>query len=150
MTPLGAAESGMSDLQQAPERHCKTCKCFAPKKKRSGTGIKRTSADAKWSKMILDRAERRCEFIFDTTLFEQALNRCGKQPAPGGLHAAHCFGRAIKATRLDPDNGLAMCWPHHREIDANRPLKHAIFTWWLGQERFDALAERARGKRGRA
>lgn len=153
--------------------HCATCTCFdgpltvadvrKRKKKRSGGGIKRTSKDAKWSDAVRERAGWQCQFI--NRVGEPIKEyRCERSIENGldkrGLHAAHCYGRRCSlcttgsskphyCARLDLDDGLAMCWPHHTEIDSDRALKHAIFRWWLGDERFDALASRAHAKRNR-
>jgi hypothetical protein len=141
---LGAVET---------EKHCKTCKCFAPKKKRSG--LKRDSADARWSKMVRERAGFRCQFVGYGVLNSTASvpGRCSMALdnglAPQGLHAAHCFTRGNPRTRTDPDNGLAMCWPHHRAIDGDKSLKFFVFRYWLGEERFDALQAKANAKRNR-
>ncbi len=134
----------------AVEKHCVTCRCGQTKKRRSG--LKRDSKDAAWSKMVRERAGMRCQYV-NWTLGTHGSHRCraevGKGLAPQGLHAAHCFTRGNPRTRLDPDNGLAMCWPHHREIDGDKSLRYAIFTWWLGAAAFDALQARANAKRDR-
>ncbi len=136
-----------------------------PKPKRR-SGLKRDAADARWSKMVRERAGMRCQFmaasmvrpgfrVEDSSLGQLNADdfRCsaevGRGLAPQGLHAAHCFTRGNPRTRLDPDNGLAMCFPHHREIDSNKALKFAIFTWWLGESAFDALQAKANARRDR-
>jgi len=121
-----------------------------PKKKRSG--LKRDSADARWSKMVRERAGMRCQFVEDVPAFGTVVlceAEVGRGLAPQGLHAAHCFTRGNPRTRTDPDNGLAMCFPHHRAIDGDKSLKFFVFRYWLGEERFDALASRAHAKRNR-
>ena len=125
---LGAVET---------EKHCRTCKCFAPKKKRSG-GIKRSSLDATFSTMIRERDNWTCQ-------------RCGKvyEPKSQGLHSAHMFSRRIQATRLWPDNACALCFGCHQYLDSNPNEKLAFFRERLGDERFDALSDRARAKRNR-
>jgi len=86
--------------------------------------------------------------------------RCGSSPRPGGLHAAHMFGRACKkcttpkpkphdCTRLDPDNLLSLCYGCHSEMDQHPEAKAALFRSVIGDERFDALAARAHGRRDR-
>jgi hypothetical protein len=108
--------------------------------------------------MVRERAGMRCQYV-DVPDFDDHMTwpladfRCpaevGKGLAPQGLHAAHCFTRGNPRTRTDPDNGLAMCWPHHREIDGDKSLRYAIFTWWLGQEAFNELQSRANARRDR-
>lgn len=138
----------------APERHCATCKCGQPKKKRSGTGIKRTSADDKWSKEVRARDGYTCQWP-----------GCGKvyEPNSQGLHAAHCFGRRCgtctgsrggwkkphECARLDLGNGLALCWPHHTYADQHTNEKYDLFLQVLGRSRFNALSAKARGRRDR-
>jgi hypothetical protein len=104
--------------------------------------------------MVRERAGMRCQFLGVVAGRLDARTRCKASVenglAPQGLHAAHCFTRGNPRTRLDPDNGLAMCWPHHREIDGDKSLRYAIFTWWLGQERFDQLQAKANFKRDRS
>lgn len=39
--------------------------------------------------------------------------------------------------------------PHHREIDGDKSLRYFVFRHWLGEERFDALEAKAKGKRDR-
>jgi hypothetical protein len=111
------------------------------------SGIRRTAADREFSKEIRLRAFGRCE-------------RCGSRPAPSGLHCAHHFTRRCsrctarpskphKCTRLDPDNALALCYGCHQYLDAHPVEKEAFWRSIIGDERFDALAARAHGKRDR-
>jgi hypothetical protein len=74
--------------------------------------------------------------------------RCGKayEPKPGpALQTSHFIGRAIWATRWDPDNCDALCWGCHERWEA---LKATEYREWkisqLGQERFAALIERSK------
>ena len=133
-----------------------------PRPKRR-SGLKRDSKDAAWSKMVRERASLRCQFVEPIYSKEterndghqwMATTRChqevGRGLAPQGLHAAHCFTRGNPRTRLDPDNGLAMCWPHHRAIDADKSLKFFVFRYWLGPDGFDALQAKANAKRDRS
>ena len=141
-------------------KHCRSCTCFKPRPKRR-SGLKRDSKDAAWSKMVRERAGLRCQFVnlamprsaAATVTTSSVPVRCeaevGRGLAPQGLHAAHCFTRGNPRTRLDPDNGLAMCWPHHRAIDADKSLKFFVFRSWLGEDRFDALQAKANAKRDR-
>jgi hypothetical protein len=59
------------------------------------------------------------------------------------------FSRKIRATRVDPDNAMALCTGCHFEMDTHPWMKEALFRSELGDERFDALAARAHGKRDR-
>jgi hypothetical protein len=73
------------------------------------------------------------------------------------LQNSHYFGRAIKSTRFDPDNCIALCWLHHfkdkmlgYEYQKQRKEVHGwdgqytlFMRTWLGEERFTALVERS-------
>lgn len=102
------------------------------------SGIKRTAADNAFSLMIRERDGWTCR-------------RCGARHHPNsrGLHCAHMFTRRIKATRHDPENALALCYGCHSFVDANPWEKAVLFREALGDEAFDALAARARGRRDR-
>lgn len=102
------------------------------------SGIKRTAADVRFSKMIRERDNYTCQ-------------RCGAGHLPNsrGLHSAHCFGRGTGPTRLDPDNALALCYGCHQYLDSHGPEKHEFFRKALGDERFTALEARARSRRDR-
>jgi hypothetical protein len=94
--------------------------------------MKRTAADARWSKAVRERANYTCQ-------------RCGTPHTPNsqGLHAAHIFSRGIKRTRCDESNGLALCYGCHRFVDG-RPLeREALARLILGDGEFEALRERA-------
>jgi DNA modification methylase len=135
-------------------KHCATCRCGAPKRKRSG-GIKRTPADIRLSKEIRERDGWTCQWPGCGHVFTP--------PDTGGLSAAHCFGRACKVctgsrggwnkphgcTRLDPDNLIALCTAHHFYADSHPAEKYELFRSALGEERFDALSAKANAKRDR-
>lgn len=61
-----------------------------------------------------------------------------------GLHASHFIGRAVRATRWDPENVDAMCNGCHGFFEAR---KATAYRAWkidqLGPNRFDALVERS-------
>jgi len=100
------------------------------------SGIRRTQADVRFSLQIRERDGWKCK-------------RCGSQPRPGGLHAAHMFTRRTGATRFDPDNVLALCYGDHQYLDSHSEEKESFWRSVIGDERFDALAARARGRRDR-
>ena len=100
------------------------------------SGIKITAADRRFSLQIRERDGFRCM-------------RCGSMPASGGLHCAHMFTRRTQATRFDPDNALALCYGDHQYLDSHPDEKEAFWRAVIGDERFDALAARAHGRRGR-
>lgn len=100
------------------------------------TGIKRTAADRIFSLQIRLRDGAKC-------------TRCGSVPHPQGLHCAHHFTRRTKATRFDPDNALALCYGCHQHLDSHPIEKEAFWRSVIGDERFEALAARAHGRRDR-
>jgi 5-methylcytosine-specific restriction endonuclease McrA len=75
--------------------------------------------------------------------------RCGNQPDPRGLHVHHIHTRSIKATRHDDDNLITLCYGCHAFLHSHPAAAHEFYAKWLGQERFEALADRAYGKRDR-
>lgn len=94
--------------------------------------MKRTAADARWSKAIRERDDYTCQL-------------CGTKHATNssGLHACHIFSRAIKRTRHDLENGFAGCYPCHVRVDGNPTLKEEVARRLLGDERYEALRLRA-------
>lgn len=102
------------------------------------SGIKRTRADAKFSDAIRERDGWTCM-------------RCWKSytPPTRALHCAHYFTRRTQATRLDPDNALALCYGCHQFVDSHKAEKDALWLSFLGAERFEALEAKGHGKRDR-
>ena len=100
--------------------------------------IKRTAADAVFSRQIRDRDNWTCQ-------------RCGAiYAAPTrALHCAHMYTRRIVATRFDPDNAVAACYGCHQYLDSHPYEKLRFFRDRLGVPAFDALSARAHGKRDR-
>lgn len=101
-------------------------------------GIRRSKADAEFSLQIRQRDGWTCQ-------------RCGARHRENsrGLHCAHMFTRRTKATRHDPDNAVALCYGCHSYVDANPWEKAILFRQILGDDAFDELAARARGRRDR-
>lgn len=76
---------------------------------------------------------------------------------PAKLQNSHYFGRAIKSTRFDPDNCVALCWLHHfkdkllgYEYQKQTFEKHGYdgqYTLFmkerLGEKRFNFLREKS-------
>lgn len=100
------------------------------------SGIRRDAADARFSLQIRERDGWYCQ-------------RCKSMPDHRGLHCAHHFTRRTKATRFDPDNALALCYGCHQYLDSHPHEKEAFWRSEIGDERFDALAARAHGRRDR-
>ena len=90
-------------------------------------------ADAEFAKLIKDRDKWTCQ-------------RCKTphQVKSRGLHAAHIFSRRFKATRHDPENGVALCFACHM-LFHSRPLEfHEWVEERLGSERYEALKAKAK------
>jgi len=100
------------------------------------SGVKITSADRVFSLQIRLRDGAKCK-------------RCGSVPQAPFLECAHHFTRGIKATRFDPDNALALCRRCHEDMDTHPIAKEAFWRSVIGDDRFEALAARAHGRRDR-
>ena len=117
-------------------------------------GIKITPADRVFSLQIRSRDHwtcRRCEkvYVYPTNalqcahMFSRRCSRCTAKRPRGQASPEH------ECTRLDPDNALALCAGCHTYLDSNPWEKEAFWRSEIGDERFDALAARAHGKRDR-
>lgn len=95
--------------------------------------MKRTAADARWSKAVRERDNYTCQ-------------RCGTVHAPNsqGLHAAHIFGRGRKVTRCVLENGVALCYGCHRFVDGNPYEREALGRRILGDEAYEELDRRSK------
>lgn len=114
---------------------------------------KKTGGDSIWSM-------KKADHVFS----EEIRARDGKCMHPKGsencklLQNSHYIGRAVKSTRYDPDNCVAICWFHHYkskdlgfEYQKQTIEKHGFdgqYTIFmrnlLGEERFAALIERSK------
>lgn len=95
--------------------------------------VKTTAADRRWAKEVKARDRYICQ-------------RCGKAYPEGhrGIQAAHIFTRSRKATRLDPDNGLALCtgchwWGHRNPHEFTEFVKD-----YMGEEKYEDLQKRSK------
>ena len=62
------------------------------------------------------------------------------------LQCAHFHGRSRKAVRWDEDNGVGLCFGCHQYLDSHAMEKVEWFKTHLGEEVFDLLNARLRGK----
>lgn len=107
----------------------RTVKPKARLPRRSRRAIRMTAADQRWAEEVKRRAGYRCEY--DGTFYGKGHR---------GLHAHHIFSRAIKATRHDPENGVALCYGHHRGFAHRHPLDfHEWIRTLRGEERYISL-----------
>lgn len=95
--------------------------------------MKRSVDDAKTSEKVRERANWTCE-------------RCHRRHEKGsmGLHAAHIFTRAIKATRHDMDNLVCLCFGCHAWAHRNPLDFHAWVKEKMGEDKYNALMQRAK------
>ena len=100
--------------------------------------MKRSAKDRNFSMFIRARDFYTCQRCHST-----------HPPNSKGLHCAHMFTRRLQVTRFDPDNAVALCYGCHAYVDSHPSEKLAFFRGLLGDERFEALAARAHGKRNR-
>lgn len=94
--------------------------------------IKRSPADAEFSKCIRAAANYSCE-------------KCGTQydKSSTGLHCSHNFSRRHKTIRWCVDNALSLCYGCHINYAAN-PLDSAV---WLGAILGEETIQTLRDKR---
>jgi hypothetical protein len=107
--------------------------------------IKRTAADAWFSKCVRLRARYRCE-VCDTEYTNGTKDKPSIQYARSdqGLHCSHHFGRRHKATRTEPLNCISACFGCHRKLEAN-PLYHVrFFQNLLGIDIYEIISEKHR------
>ena len=73
---------------------------------------------------------------------DKVCQKCGR--SVGKLDAAHCFTRAKKSVKYDPDNACLLCWnPCHLYYDHHDTEKKEFFRKRLGKRAYDLLDYRA-------
>ena len=124
----------------------KICLVALPKKRRGG--MKRDSLDDLWSRYIRTRDKFICQWEGCQPGCEgdERTQACGRSYPTNskGYHAAHIFGRGKGSTRLDPQDGVGLCYPHHSHADHNK--KRCFHPWIakrMGQQAFDLLQLRS-------
>jgi hypothetical protein len=102
------------------------------------SALKRTAADAKFSRMIRERDNWTCQ-------------RCGAHhlERSQGLHAVHNFTRRTLKTRFEPTNALALCYGCHQYVDSHAAEKESLFRLRFGSAEYDRIAAIAHEKRDR-
>ena len=112
-------------------------------------GMKRDSLDQLWSRFIRTRDRFTCQWpgCQPTCQAEVKTRPCGRSYPTNskGYHAAHVFGRGKQSSRVIPENGIGLCFPHHQHADHH---KQSCFHPWmkqrLGEVVFETLRIRAR------
>lgn len=107
-----------------------------PKKKKPSKSYYKRKADGFFSKWIRNR-----DGICQATLVRDVgAQRCTRELS---LQCAHIHSRDYSATRLDPDNAMALCKSCHMYF-TNRPLEWKEFVDKLyGENYYDRLGIRA-------
>ena len=89
--------------------------------------------DIIWSKLVKEKAGRKCECCLETEVW---------------LESAHIIGRTYRATRWGcwiegayDLNGMCLCSACHREYDEHRPKELFIRKVVIGLERYERLCE---------
>lgn len=98
----------------------------AAKKRRKKGEWSTKHADTKFSIWIRDR-DGKCL-------------RCGTKD---GLTCSHYHIRKHSATRFDPKNCIALCWPCHQDWEGPKNGYTEFMISWLGKDEFLELAIRA-------
>lgn len=88
--------------------------------------------------------------LYVRTRDEWTCQRCGRYFPPdddGGrrgrmaLHCSHFFRRGIHATRFEPDNCVAFCYPCHQFYEYRRADYTDFMRSYLGEARYGRLVE---------
>lgn len=91
--------------------------------------MSKCKTDAEWQKTVKIRCEGRCEYPGCTD---------------DAIHACHIITRGDMDLRLDPDNGIGMCAPHHIRFDKLSSYAHKKMAKLIaGDVRYNALNEQA-------
>lgn len=85
-------------------------------------------ADRKWAAIIKERDNWTCQRC--STVYPKKSQ---------GLHAAHIFSRRFKRTRLDPLNGVALCFGCHMHFHSNPLEFHKWAEGYLGLQDYTLL-----------
>ena len=86
--------------------------------------------DRMWAVRVKSLAGYACEYCLETSDYVK-------------IDGAHIIGRANRATRWDLDNGMALCFFHHRQYDTHGMLHNSIFKVVIGDKRMERLTEKA-------
>ena len=99
------------------------------------SGIKRSPADAWFSKCVREAADYKCQC-------------CGKQydRSSTGLHCSHNFSRRHRTIRWCSDNALALCYGCHEWFGSNPYESGAWLEKKVGSGTLDVLLEKKRSK----
>jgi hypothetical protein len=96
--------------------------------------MKRTAEDKRWSAEVRARDGWSCR-------------KCGRyfpEGRRGGLDGHHIFTRGRGSTKLEVENGVALCFGDHMWAHANPLEFHEWIKAELGAEAYDALQQRSR------
>ena len=92
-----------------------------PKKITKKSEIK--DLDAAWAKRVKERDNYTCQI-------------CKKKVTGKNCHAHHIIPKNIKGMRWDIDNGITLCYQHHK-VGIYSPHMNAVwFTFWLKTNKY--------------
>ena len=91
------------------------------KKKRKKRSKKRTEErklDEVWRQKVKERDNYHCQV-------------CGNQLEGKNCHAHHIIPRTMKGYRWDVNNGITLCYHHHKVGNCSPHMNAIWFTFWL-------------------
>jgi len=74
--------------------------------------------DEVWKKKVKDRDEWTCQI-------------CKKKVEKHNAHAHHILPKQIHGMRWDVDNGITLCYNHHKVGNYSAHMNAIWFTYWL-------------------
>ncbi len=88
--------------------------------------LERALTDTVWSDKVKELWNERCAWAGCTDLF--------------GLAPHHVFGRGNHRIRLIIENGISLCWKHHRRLTrASKKGKERLSKLLIGDKLYDEL-----------
>lgn len=87
-----------------------------PKKITKKTELR--NLDEAWKNKVKTRDEYNCQV-------------CKKKLVGKNCHAHHILPKRIKGMRWDTNNGITLCYPHHKVGNYSAHMNAIWFTFWL-------------------
>lgn len=79
--------------------------------------------DDAWKKRVKERDNYTCQV-------------CKKKLSSKNCHAHHILPRGIELTRWDINNGITLCYPHHKVGKFSPHMNALWFTFWLKTNKY--------------
>lgn len=83
--------------------------------------------DKIWSEKVKERAGYKCEYCLESH---------------GWLNSCHIIGRANRTLRWDLENGICLCYTHHKAYDTHQIEHENIRKIVIGENRIDSLIKK--------